>query len=149
MCQVCAIKQLAAKERWPKSVEAHKRDLNFLVDAIHDEYLKYQAKKLNTPSTTLPSSLLELLRTLSHQLDVLESDREIWWTSPEKRALRQHPETESDQKRLSELHKINNTTVSSIETLEAKLGQFVRWGLGLNGGIEYVVSILSAIWHLT
>jgi hypothetical protein len=33
------------------------------------------------------------------------------------------------------LHKINNDVNERIETMSAKLGTFVKWSLGLNGGI--------------
>lgn len=80
---------------------------HFLVESIHDEYQTYQKLKQKSPTTPPPDSLLELLRLLSHQLDVLEADREAWWTSPEKRALRQRLEHECDQRKLSDLHKIS------------------------------------------
>jgi hypothetical protein len=37
---------------------------------------------------------------------------------------------------LTELHKINNSAVDRIEGMEAKLGGFVRWSFGLEGGVE-------------
>lgn len=86
-----------------------------------------------------PESLLELLKTLAEQLDVLESERETWWTSPEKRALRKRLEDNCDQRKLSDLQKINNTTASSLEALSAKLGGFVRWSLGMKGGVWELV----------
>jgi hypothetical protein len=40
------------------------------------------------------------------------------------------------ERKLTELHKINNAAVERIEGMEAKLGRFVRWSLGLEGGVE-------------
>ena len=40
------------------------------------------------------------------------------------------------ERKLMELHKINNAAVERIEGMEAKLGGFVRWSLGLEGGVE-------------
>jgi hypothetical protein len=40
------------------------------------------------------------------------------------------------ERKLTELHKINNAAVERIEGMEAKLGGFVRWSLGLEGGVE-------------
>lgn len=40
-----------------------------------------------------------------------------------------------EQRKLSDLHKINNTTIDSIKSLSAKLGAYGKWTLGLNGGI--------------
>jgi hypothetical protein len=37
---------------------------------------------------------------------------------------------------LTELHKINNAAVERIEGMEATLGGFVRWSLGMEGGVE-------------
>jgi hypothetical protein len=135
MCQLCGIKELAALQRWPKAVEAAKSDLNFLVDSIHDEWTRYQDSKTKLAATPLPESLLELCRLLVAQLDDLEVDRETWWTSPESRAKRQRFELEGNQRNLSELHKINNNTISSFESLQAKLGGFVKWSLGMKGGV--------------
>lgn len=154
MCQICSIKEAAAKERWPKPVEASKKDLIFLVDSIHTEYIQYNNVKRSTPNAPPPDALLDLCRMLSDQLDALEVDREAWWTSPEKRAMRQRLEADLDQKRLSALHKINNSCIESIEGLSAKLvsagepdvdgfelirlnlqGGFVKWSLNMNGGV--------------
>ncbi|KAK4629411.1 hypothetical protein CLAFUR4_08631 [Fulvia fulva] len=135
MCQICSIKEAAAKERWPKPVEASKKDLIFLVDSIHTEYIQYNNVKRSTPNAPPPDALLDLCRMLSDQLDALEVDREAWWTSPEKRATRQRLEADLDQKRLSALHKINNSCIESIEGLSAKLGGFVKWSLNMNGGV--------------
>lgn len=135
MCQICQLKELAAEQRWPKAVEASKTDLDFLVDSIHDEFVEYQQSKAKSVTIPLPKSLLELCCTLSHQLDALEIERENWWTSPESRAKRLRFEQEGSQKNLSELHKINNNTSASFEALYARLGVFVKWSLGMNGGI--------------
>lgn len=116
-------------------MEQNKPDLNFLVDSIHDEWVNFQEAKLKVARTSIPDSLTELCRMLSSQLDALEVDREKWWSSPESRAKRQRFELEGNQKNLSELHKINNSTIASFESLSAKLGGFVKWSLGINGGV--------------
>lgn len=107
MCQICQVKDIVAKDRWPKPLETQKKDINFLVESIHDEYQAYQKLKQKDSGLSPPESLLELLCLLSRQFDVLESDREAWWTSPEKRQMRQKLEYECDQKKLSDLHKIS------------------------------------------
>ncbi|KAK4498957.1 hypothetical protein PRZ48_009468 [Zasmidium cellare] len=135
MCQLCAVKDLISKDRWPKPLETQKKDIAFLVDTIHDEFQTYEKLKSNSSSSPPPESLLEPLRMLSQTFDVLEADREAWWSSPEKRALRQRLERECEQRKLSDLHKINNTATSSIEALSAKLGQFTKWSLGMKGGM--------------
>lgn len=105
---------------------------------------------MNLPSLPASDSLLDLLRILSRPFDVLEADREAWRASLEKRVLRQRLEKDSDQRKMSDLHKINeylefamgvenaelmtdNTATSSIEALSAKLGQFTKWSLGVKG----------------
>ncbi|KAI5366340.1 hypothetical protein Slin15195_G078600 [Septoria linicola] len=135
MCQLCAIKQVAAQDRWPKPVESHKSDFNFLVDTIHTGWDAYIERKLGRSELSVPEDLLELLRLLADLLETLEEERSTWWKSPEKRALRQRLEHGCEQRKLSDLHKINNTTMSSIESLNAKLGLFVKWSLGMNGGV--------------
>lgn len=122
-------------QRWPKAVEASKPDLYFLIDTIHEEWVQYQASRAAATATLPPHSLLDLCIMLVSQLDALEVDREKWWTSPDSRAKRQRFELEGNQKNLSELHKINNNTIASFESLTAKLGGFVKWGLGMNGGV--------------
>jgi len=54
---------------------------------------------------------------------------------PEKE-LRRKLESDGDQKRLTELHKINNETRSKLESMQAKSAMFCRWGLRMNGGIR-------------
>lgn len=110
MCQICAIKTLAARDRWPKPVEAHKKDLGFLIDTIHDEFETFKAKKMVSPKLMPPDSLLDVLRLLNAQLDRLEDDRKAWWSSPEKRAMRQRLELEGAQQKLSDLHKVGIDT---------------------------------------
>lgn len=237
MCQLCTIKTLASTHRWPKPLEPHQADIAFLVDAAHEEFIKYDAERtkdkkartaleaamtLSIPAPPLlpsievkssepspkncsaeqavelatkfrdrdypeyialyntvkppaataqqhqavaqqlptrfthleatkkaistaaaklhsneaPASLQDLLCTLSHELDVLESDREKWWTSPEKRRLRQQLEQDCNQRKLSDLHKINNGAAERVEAMVAKLGAFVKWSIGLRGGVE-------------
>lgn len=145
MCQACQIKELAAKKRWPKAVEASKPDLNFLVDSIHDEWAQYQESKLRLPTAPVPKALLDLCRMLYDQLNVLETDRERWWMSPQSRAKRTRFEQEGNQKNLSELHKINNNTSTSFEELSARFGAFVKWSLGMNGGVIELLNAHKAI----
>ena len=138
MCQLCEIKNIAARDRWPNTLEQHKPDINFLVTSAHDEYTTARSKssiKPNDPAAPLPQ-LLEYLRLLSTLLDQIESDRELWWTSPPKREQRRQLELECEQRKLSELHKIHNRVVEGIEGMRARLGVFVRWGLGVEGGME-------------
>jgi hypothetical protein len=85
-----------------------------------------------TTNPTTPDSLLDILRLLATVLEELESDRQKWWTSPEKREQRRRLEEEVDQRKLSALHKINNETNERIEAMSAKLGLFVQWSLGMN-----------------
>lgn len=146
MCQLCTIKDLAKRDRWPKPLEHHKRDIDFLVTSAHDEYSTYRSTQLNeqgnSKSTdsnntkpTPPDSLLDILRLLATLLEEIESDRQKWWTSPEKREQRRALEEEGNQQKLSALHKINNDVNERIEAMSAKLGTFVKWSLGINGGI--------------
>ncbi|PPJ49650.1 hypothetical protein CBER1_02158 [Cercospora berteroae] len=121
--------------RWPNSVEAHKKDLNFLVDTIHDDWETYAKQKQENPGLQVPTELLEMLRLLADTIEQLDEERLTWWTSPEKRALRKRLEDGGEQRKLSDLHNINNNTVSSIESLNAKFGMFVKWGLGMKGGV--------------
>lgn len=41
MCQICAVKDIVSKDGWPKTLEEQKKDINFLVDTIHQEYQNY------------------------------------------------------------------------------------------------------------
>lgn len=116
-------------------MEACKSDLDFLVDSVHDEFVEYEKSKGKLTAAPPPESLVELCRTLYHQLDALKDEREKWWSAPESRAKRTRFELNGDQKNLSELHKINNTTSASFESISARFGAFVKWGLGMNGGV--------------
>lgn len=135
MCQLCAIKNIAARDRWPKPLEHHQADLDFLITSAHDDYIAYQTQKQSNKDAPTPESLLDVLRLLATVLEDLEEDRQKWWSSPEKREQRRRLDEECNQKKLSELHKINNSTMERIEAMSAKLGQFVKWSLGMNGGI--------------
>jgi TolA-binding protein len=76
---------------------------------------------------------------LSAELSLLSatSAATAWWKSKTAliKQLKQEVSGQSERK-LTELHKINNSVVDRIEGLEAKLGGFVRWTLGLEGGVE-------------
>ena len=140
MCQLCTIKDLATRDRWPKPLEHHKSDIEFLITSAHDEYNTFKTPKATSPEPNAtkpktPDSLLDILRLLAIVLEELESDRQKWWTSPEKREQRRRLEEEADQRKLSALHKINNEMNERIEAMSAKLGLFVKWSLGMNGGV--------------
>lgn len=143
MCQLCAIKTVTARDRWPKPLDHHKADVDFLVTTAHEEHDKTQAPatKENKSSKIIPASdeLLDVLRMLNTLLATIEEDREAWWTSPAKRQMRKELELTCNQTKLSELHKVNNRVVEGLEGMEAKLGGFVKWGLGMNGGIWELV----------
>lgn len=127
-------------------MEPHKKDIDFLVTSAHDEY---SASRSKAPNTTKPvkasDSLLEMLRLLFPLLEDMESDREKWWTSPQKRERRKKLEPECDQKELSELHNINNEVTESIEVMNGRLGTFVKWSLGMNGGVWELVACANEV----
>ena len=137
MCQLCEIKNIAKRDRWPKNVENHKKDIDFLVTSAHDEYTvsRSKAKAKTNESVKASDPLLDFLRLLVALIEEVEADREKWWTSPQKREQRKNLELECDQKKLSELHKINNKVVEGVEAMNARLGLFVKWSLGMNGGV--------------
>ena len=135
MCRICAIKDIAVRDPWPKPLEHYKADINLLVTSAHDEYVAYQSAQQLDKDAQAPDNLLDLLRLMAKLLDQVEDDRQSWWLSPEKRELRRRLEEDCDQKKLSELHKIDNGTTERIEAMNAKLGGFVKWSLGMNGGI--------------
>ena len=78
MCQLCSIKDIVARDRWPKPLEHHKSDIDFLVNSAHDEYTAYKTKVKEGEDNALPESFLELLRLISNVLEELESSRESW-----------------------------------------------------------------------
>ncbi|KAI7211849.1 hypothetical protein KC333_g7433 [Hortaea werneckii] len=126
MCQICSIKQIASQDRWPKPLESAVQDITFLVQTIHTDY---EANKPQcTTKATIPEDLLENLRLLSLALEQLDHDREGWWYSPEKKEQRRRLEGEGQERKMTELQKINNAAT-------AKLGLFVKWSLGMNGGV--------------
>lgn len=59
-----------------------------------------------------------------------------WWKS--KAALLKWLKEDLDLKsegRVRELHKINNSATERIEAMRAKVGVFVKWSLGMEGGL--------------
>lgn len=46
----------------------------------------------------------------------------------------------SQDDKLTALHKVNNTTVERIESLRTKLGTYVKWGMGVQNGLEELVA---------
>jgi hypothetical protein len=86
-----------------------------------------------------PETLLDILRLTSAAVDELEKGREAWWMSPEKKAMRRRLDEECNQAKLTELHKINNATAERIEAMQARLGTFVKWTIGFNGGVWELV----------
>ncbi|KAI6790240.1 hypothetical protein KC361_g8031 [Hortaea werneckii] len=133
MCQICSIKQIASQDRWPKPLESAVQDINFLIQTIHTDY---EANKSQCGTKeTIPEELLENLRLLSLALEQLDHDREAWWYSPEKKEQRRRLEGEGQDRKLTELQKINNAAATMVEGMHAKLGGFLKWSLGMNGGI--------------
>jgi hypothetical protein len=137
MCQLCQIKTIASRDRWPKPLEHNKADLEFLVTAAHDEWSKWKADE---KVGAAPESLLDLVRLVNSMLAEIEEQRLKWWTSPEKREQRRKLEMDDcNQKKLSQLHAVNNKMVEMIEGMNAKVGVFVKWTLGMNGGVWELV----------
>lgn len=140
MCNLCAIQEISSQGRWPKPLEEPVKDITFLVSTSHDEY--ESNKTACQKKTTIPESLLDTLRLLAAALEELDSDREKWWSSDDKRAMRKRLDAEctsESQRKLTDLHKINNATNEKIESMKAKLGVFCKWSLGMNGGVWELV----------
>ena len=137
MCQLCTIRDIATQAQWPKPLGAQIKDIHFLITTAHDDY------EANRPAcqsrSTIPASLLDVLRLLATAMDELEVDREKWWMAPEKKELRRRLDAQGDYGKLTKLQKINNTTSERIEAMQARLGTFVRWSLGMNGGVWELV----------
>ena len=114
-------------------------DLQFLMTFIHSQHEAWEESEVTkrNDNNDARSALLSLLRTLSGALTSLGHERTAWWKSKTAliKQLKQEVSGQSERK-LMELHKINNSVVDRIEGMEAKLGGFVRWGLGLEGGVE-------------
>jgi hypothetical protein len=151
MCQICTITTLSTSARWPKPLEPCIADLHFLITCVHDKHAAWEKQQKSLTSTRTSSTsattttntnaqtkpLLSLLRTLSASLTSLEHERAAWWKSktPLIKALKDEVSGQSE-KRLTELHKINNSAIERLEGMEAKLGGFVRWTMGVKGGVE-------------
>jgi hypothetical protein len=139
MCQLCSIKELAKRDRWPKPLEHYQADIELLVTSSHDDYEKFKAQGSSASDSVkaadAKAALLDNLHTLVDLLEEVDADRQKWWTSPEKRETRQRLQEEGNQQKLSNLHKINNDVNERVEAMNARLGQFVRWSLGMSGGI--------------
>jgi hypothetical protein len=163
MCQICTITTLSTSARWPKPLESCIADLHFLITCVHDQHAAWEKQQkiltaTNTTNTLNPNTaslatsynsttatnantqtkpLLFLLRTLSASLISLEHERAAWWKSktPLIKSLKDEVSGQSE-KRLTELHKINNSAISMLEGMEAKLGGFVGWTMGVKGGVE-------------
>ena len=138
MCQLCSISTLATSARWPKPLESSISDLSFLITCIHTQHVAWKkAEATNTDTDNARGALISLLRTLSGALTSLRHERTAWWKSktPLIKQLKENVSGQSERK-LTELHKINNSAVERIEGMEAKLGGFVRWSLGLEGDVE-------------
>lgn len=138
MYQLCTTKDLAKRDRWPKPLEHHKADINLLVTTAHGEYTKQESQKQSGSTASKPAqseALLEILRLLAGSLEDVGNDRQKWWSSPEKRDQRRRLEEEHKQQKLGAVHKIINDVNERVEAMNAKLGLFVKWSLGMNGGI--------------
>lgn len=98
MCQLCTITDIASCDRWPKPLEQHKSDVDFLVSAAHDECtssLTNEQKRCIPRPPTSPA-LLDQLRLLARLLEQVEQDRQMWWRTPEKREQRRRLEEDCD-----------------------------------------------------
>lgn len=136
MCQLCPISTLATA-RWPKPLESSITDLTFLISCIHTQHVAWKKAEAEA-SVNIENertALLSLLRTLSGTLTSLSHERRAWWQSKTP-LIKELKEDVSGQGKLTQLHKINNAAAERIEGMEAKLGGFVRWSLGMEGGVE-------------
>lgn len=143
MCQLCRITPTATSARWPKPVESSIADLNFLVTYAHDQHEAWQKSQQNQDGTnnatvTDPlAALLETLRTLSTALTPFERERMAWWKGKAALVKKLNLDVGADgQAKLTELHKINNCARERVEVMEARLGGFVKWTCGVEGGVE-------------
>ncbi|KAM0718415.1 hypothetical protein Q7P37_005485 [Cladosporium fusiforme] len=146
MCQLCSIPTLASSSRWPKPLEQSISDLNFMVKCAHDEHETWRRTHQPSAKVPPPNSLLELLGTITTAIASLECERVEWWKSktPLIKELKESLDGKSEKK-LTELHKINNSAVERIEAMEAKVGGFVRWSLGVEGGLAAVAEVGSGV----
>jgi hypothetical protein len=134
MCQICTITTLSTSNYLrPRPARCLGKQQKSLTSTSTSS--TSATTTTNTNAQTKP--LLSLLRTLSASLTSLEHERAAWWKSktPLIKALKDEVSGQSE-KRLTELHKINNSAIERLEGMEAKLGGFVRWTMGVKGGVE-------------
>ncbi|KAG9717399.1 hypothetical protein KCU73_g15379, partial [Aureobasidium melanogenum] len=91
-------------------------------------------KTARNPSTTTKSSLLTTLRDIKTLLELLEEERIQWWNVKAKE--RKHWRETYQEDKITKINVVNNKTVEMIESLNARLGTFCRWSLGLEDGVE-------------
>ena len=86
MCQLCSVKDLAKRDRWPKPLEHCQADIELLVTSSHNDYHKFKTQGSSDTNNAAhaKAALLDNLRTLADLLEEVEVDRQkrlrLWTT---------------------------------------------------------------------
>lgn len=167
MCQLCLISTITNGSRWPNPTTSSVEDVIFLATTCHEQYSSWQSKartsqvspslssatfsasverSTTTPdikvSKTAPKTLHEDTCLLVTAVKDLEDQRQSWWAGKFGMVRKlQDSCHEGDAEKATEIHKINNTTIGKIESVEARAGGFVKWALGIEGGVEALLKM--------
>lgn len=152
MCQLCRVTDIADRDRWvhapslkralpnhpltqpqPKPLEPTLAELRDVVRRAHPDVKAYNNG--NQPPSPARErhrqGLVTTARVVLAALALLESERGEWWAR--KGAQRREWERAAAWQRLTALQSVNNKTQAMVREMEAKVGMFARWSLGVEG----------------
>ncbi|KAK5163280.1 uncharacterized protein LTR77_010866 [Saxophila tyrrhenica] len=113
-----------------------KRSVEFLVPLAHDEWEKMRSQEDKALRNKPTDELINAVSAIAKNIAGASALHDKWWTSPEKRWQRDLLVATGDETKLSKLYAIRKETTDMIEEMEAKVGLFAKWCLGLDGGFE-------------
>ncbi|KAL1648379.1 hypothetical protein SLS58_002132 [Diplodia intermedia] len=139
MCQLCRLVTISERDRW--TTLATFRDT---VKRAHSEAEAFAAATTAAATTVtnaadaeakrldLLASLLDTVKLIRASLDLLTKELELWWKA--KAPLRRQFTDTGDEEKLRRSKLVHNSVNAMESDIRAKVGVWVRWGLGVEEG---------------
>ncbi|KAK0622105.1 hypothetical protein DIS24_g11398 [Lasiodiplodia hormozganensis] len=113
----------------PKPLEPTLSSLRDLIKHAHPEAKAYSNTTTKAAKNELRTKLTKTTVLIRTNLDLLDQERDEWWKT--KAQLRRQLAEAGDEEKLKKLHLINNSITAMMRDMRARLGVWVRWGLGV------------------
>ena len=129
----------------PKPLETPVKEFKSYLPTAHKAASEYESvprgngdsksTAVDKTRTKAYEALKDSIQILSLTMDCIEDARSVWWNEPAKKEQRGRLLEEGDSIKLGRMNAVNNACVQMIGDVRGALGRFVRWGMGMNGGV--------------